>query len=160
MRLFPANTRRCGNVVVRQQRRTINTQRCHNVDATNSKLQRWIKVVSTWDSKFNSWSCMLTHVILTTWCYINSFNSCCIDNVFATLKLWRLRNFTTVMSNSQRWINVTSRLDIDSKFISHQIMDIIKKTSIQRCNQKVKYITSQDWYLQRRDNVVSALQIT
>ena len=35
--LLPTITQRCENVVVRSQRRTTNTQRCSDVDATMSK---------------------------------------------------------------------------------------------------------------------------
>ena len=64
------------NVVTRLQRRTRNTQRCSNADATASKLQHCFKVASTLDSKFN----LLTYLLITV------YYECSIGNNVATLK--------------------------------------------------------------------------
>ena len=41
MPTIPENVQLCDNVVVMLQRRKTNAQRCSDVDATTSKLERW-----------------------------------------------------------------------------------------------------------------------
>ena len=129
-------------VVVRLQRRTTNTQRCSDVDATTSKLQRWSNVSSSLDSRFNSQCTM--DVLLTTFLqrwnldvkftaslqrrYCDTLCRCCLN---VGQKVTSLLYMSWILKRRTEYDEI--EYDVETKTLNSQCVLDVNITTSDRC---------------------------
>ena len=106
---------RCGNIVVRSQRRAANIWCCSDVDVIRFKLQQWANVAPTLECHFNSQYPM--HIVLII-----------LLTVRIVASVSQRRCYTVYLNI--RYSNVASTPDI--KFNSRNTRNVALKTSLHR----------------------------